>query len=339
MSKVRVFISSSLGELESEREIARETIYQLNMEPVMFESLPAMDKTLDLAYIDEVRKSHIFVLILWKDLTDAVESEYMAAIDSGIPMLLLVKNPTFRETRTSRLDKFLAGPAEQNLPVKTQYSPFRKKFRTLNELSRELKEGLMNLVSDRFTEPALTTTSVEVTARKTLQMVENARRRLLFVSKTPIILFGPRPYLSNHKNFLEESFHKAVTSWIEAMKKDESRRMIFLYSVKDTYEEMKKNNLEQIVKENLGKFKEIEEATQGRFELSSILEFPGRILVSDNSFGIQFRAPEDRVVCIFRQDSNIASNLMEVMCDYRGSCNKAISDMLMELKLHTSFDT
>jgi hypothetical protein len=170
-------------------------------------------------------------------------------------------------------------------------------------------------------------------------MVENARKRLLFVVKTPIILFGPRPYFSKYKNLTEETFHKAVTSWIDDMKKDPCRKMIYLYSVEDTYNEMKKNKLEQMVENNFQRFKEVEEETQGRFGLSSILEFPGRILVSDNSFGIQFRAPENKVVCIFRRDTNIASNLLEVLYEYRGSSEKSILDLHKELGLPKSAET
>ena len=54
--------------------------------------------------------------------------------------------------------------------------------------------------------------------------------------------------------------------------------MLYLYSLEDTYHEMKENKLESIVEKNLEKFQKIEEETNGRFELSSIPEFPGRIL-------------------------------------------------------------
>jgi len=333
LGKIRVFISSSLFELEGEREIARETVSQLNLEPVMFESLPAMDKPLENAYIDEIKRSHIFVLMLWKDLTDAVEKEYDAAVEFGVPILLLVKSPTFREARTPRLESLIDRTVECDSVQKTQCVPFRKKFRTLSDLRYELKEGLMKLISDKFTDPVLTTTSLEVISKTNQNLIINAQRRLLLVVKTPILLFGPRPYDSEHKNYIEANFHRALTSFIDKISSDESRKMLYLYSLEDTYHEMKDNKLESIVEKNLEKFQKIEEETNGRFELSSIPEFPGRILISDNSFGIQFRAPKGKVVCVYRQDASMASNLFEVLYEYRGLTNKSLTDLLNELKL------
>lgn len=332
MGRIRVFISSSLTELESEREIAQETISQLNLEPVMFEEFPAMNKTLDDACLDSIKTSHIFVIILWKDVTDAVEAEYNTAVKNGIPLLLLVKTPTHREVRSPRLQKLLDGKAEENY-AHIQYVPFRKKFRTLKEFAFELKEGLMKLISDRFIAPALTTTNMEVLSKTTLSMIQNARRRILLVVKTPQLLFGPRPYFSQHKNYIEQAFYIAVTSWIEEIKKDKNRRLLYLYSVEDTYDEMKEYKLEKIAEQNLEKFKKIEDETEGRFHLASIPEFPGRILVTDNSFGIQFRAPKGQVFCVFREDASIAVNLYEVLQEYRGVRNKTLEELRDELQL------
>ena len=332
MGKIRVFISSSLTELESEREIAQKTITQLNIEPVMFENLPPMDKTLEHAYLDAIKDAHIFILILWKDLTEAVEREYNTAVEYGIPILMLVKIPTFREARTQRLDNLINIAANQNLS-NTQSVPFRKNFRTLSQLEHEVKEGVMKLVSDRFTEPVLTTTSVDVITEINQAMVQNAQRRLLLVVKTPILLFGPRPYSSTHKNFLKDKFYHALTSWIEKLEKDENKKMLYMYSVEDTYNEMKENKLEDLVKTNIEKYKKIEEETNGRFELASIQEFPGRILVSDNSFGIQFRAPKDKIVYVHRQDATISSNLFQVLRSCRGASNASLTALYKELKL------
>jgi hypothetical protein len=244
MGKIRVFISSSLTELESEREIAQEIITSLNLEAVMFESLPAMDKPLESAYLDEIKNSHIFVSILWKDLTEAVEKEFNTAVEYGIPILLLVKSPTFRETRSPRLEKLIDKTTENDLVQKIQFVPFRKKFRTLNQLKHELKEGIMKLVSDRFTEPVLTATNLDVISKTNQNLIMNSRKRLLFVVKTPILLFGARPYHSEHKKYGEANLLCLLTSWIDAVKKDENKRMLYLYSCEDAYNEMKENKLE-----------------------------------------------------------------------------------------------
>ena len=322
MRKIRVFVSSSLSELECEREIAQETINHLNMEPVMFEDFPAMDKPLENAYIDEIKKSNIFVAILWKDLTDPVEKEFNAAYELGIPMLLLVKMITYRESRTQRLDSLLNGSTKANLREGLQVVPFRKKFRTLKELRKELKEGLMNLLSDRYTEPALTTTSNEVTSKMALNLIQNAKKRLLLIVKTPQILLGLRPYDSEKKNYLEEGLYNAVSKWIDEMIIDERREFLFLYSDEHTQNEIKRYNLQDAYEKNLRKYREIEKKTCGRFELASIQEFPGRIVIGDNTFGIQFRAPGNKVVCVFRQDASIAIELFHVFHEYKNHPEK-----------------
>jgi len=328
MEKIRVFISSSLSELESEREIAQKTLVQLNLEPVMFEILPAMDKTLENAYIDAIKDAHIFILILWKDLTEAVEKEYNIAIECGIPILMLVKIPTFREARTQRLENLINVAASQNQTV-----PFRKNFRTLSQLEHEIKEGVMKLISDRFTEPVFTTTNADLILETNLNMVQNARKRLLIVAKTPVLLLGPRPYNSVHKNFTKNKFYNSLTTWLETMKNDVNKKMLYLYSVEDTYNEMKENQLEQIVKTNIEKYKKIEEETNGRFELGSIQEFPGRICISDNSFGISFRAPKGKVVYVNRQDASLSLNLFQVLRDCQRSSDATLTTLLKELKL------
>jgi len=46
VSKLRVFVSSSQAkrELEYDREIAKRVVEELQLEPIMFEGLPAMSK-------------------------------------------------------------------------------------------------------------------------------------------------------------------------------------------------------------------------------------------------------------------------------------------------------
>jgi hypothetical protein len=176
MVKLRVFISSSLTEMESEREIAQRAIIELKLEPVMFETFPSMDKRLEKAYLDSIRNSHLFILILWKDLTQAVEREYKTAVETGLPILLFVKSPTHRETRTNRLTNLI--DATDNQSMGAQSIPFRKNFRSLAQLEDEIKEGIMKLFSDRFTEPVLTTTNIETICQINQKMDREYEKQL-----------------------------------------------------------------------------------------------------------------------------------------------------------------
>jgi hypothetical protein len=330
MAKIKVFVSSSLSELESEREIAQRVLLQLKLEPVMFETLPSMDKNLENAYLDSIKDSNLFILILWKDLTEAVEKEYRIAVENHLPILLFVKTPTHRETRTPRLTNLIDASSKLN---GAQSLPFRKNFRSLAELENEIKEGIMQLLSDRFTEPVVSTTNIETICQINQKMVQNAAERLLIIAKTPILILGPKPYHSVHKNKVAEQFFHALTAWIESLKVDPNKQMLYYYSAKDTFEEIKENGLEQIATANLENYKRIEEESGGRFQICSIHEFPGRIMVSDNSFGIQFRVPKEKVVYINRQDEAIASNLFEAFCGLRRISDSSLATLKKELRL------
>ena len=87
------------------------------------------------------------------------------------------------------------------------------------------------------------------------------------------------------------------------------------------------------MKTNIEKFKEIEEKTQCRFELSSISEYPGKILVGDNRFGIWFRGPKDKVISIFQTDENISKNMMDLFYLYRGASAKTVNELLVEFDI------
>jgi vacuolar-type H+-ATPase subunit F/Vma7 len=331
VGKIRVFVSSSLTELESEREIAQKTIAQLSLEPVMFETIHAMDQPLDVAYLNEIRNSHIFVLILWKDLTEPVEREFRTAIEGGLSILIFVKIPTHREARTPRLQALIDAAVERSTIA--QVVPFRKNFRSLSQLENELRDSLMKLISDRYTEPVLSTTNVVTICEINQTMIKNSRRRVLQVSKTPMLLLGIKPYDSGHKNLVSSGIHQSLLSWIDSIKLDENKKMLYLYSIEDTYREMKENKLEQTVRANLVKFKTVEEETNGRFQLRSIQEFPGRILVCDDSFGICFRSPKDKVFYIHRQDAAISNHLFEIFSGFNRSTEGSLTKLKSQLKL------
>ena len=96
--RLRVFVSSTLGELTAEREAAREAIEQLRLAPVMFESgarpHPAQD-----VYRAYLEQSDVFVGIYWQRYgwvgpgmtISGLEDEFRLA--AGMPRLLYVKRP------------------------------------------------------------------------------------------------------------------------------------------------------------------------------------------------------------------------------------------------------
>src|SRR5215472_2266867 len=96
--RLRVFVSSAMQELATERAAARAAIEALQLSPVMFElgARPHPPRTLYQAYLEQ---SHIFLGIYWQSYgwvgpdidVSGVEDEYCHS--SGKPRLLYVKEP------------------------------------------------------------------------------------------------------------------------------------------------------------------------------------------------------------------------------------------------------
>lgn len=144
--RVRVFVSSTLGELAEERKAVRTAIDQLHLTPVMFESgaRPYPPRSLYLAYL---RQSHVFVGIYGErygwvapdmDIS-GLEDELQHAGD--LPKLLYVKRPG--AGREPRLTAMIEGLQQD---AGTSY----KSFSSAEELGSLLAEDLAVLLTERF---------------------------------------------------------------------------------------------------------------------------------------------------------------------------------------------
>ena len=144
--RLRVFISSTLGELAPERLAIKAAIERLHLTPVMFEdgARPHAPRTLYRAYLAQ---SHIFVGIYWQrygwigegESVSGLEDEYRLAGDR--PRLLYIKHPAAeREPRlTELLRQFQADD-------KASY----KRFGSTEELVSLVERDLVLLLSERF---------------------------------------------------------------------------------------------------------------------------------------------------------------------------------------------
>jgi predicted ATPase len=96
--RVRVFVSSTMGELSAERDAARAAIEQLRLAPVMFDAgaRPHPPESLYRAYLDQ---SDVFVGIYWQQYgwagpdmsVSGLEDEFR--LSAGLPRLLYLKRP------------------------------------------------------------------------------------------------------------------------------------------------------------------------------------------------------------------------------------------------------
>ncbi|WP_210505911.1 DUF4062 domain-containing protein [Naasia sp. SYSU D00057] len=145
--RLRVFVSSTLGELAAERKAARRAIERLSAAAVMFElgARPHPPRSLYRAYLEQ---SDIFVGIYWQkygwvapgETVSGLEDEYNLA-PSRMPKLMYVKAGD--------------GPREPGLErlldrIRDDDTASYKHFRDARELSRLLVTDLAVLLAERF---------------------------------------------------------------------------------------------------------------------------------------------------------------------------------------------
>jgi class 3 adenylate cyclase len=144
--RVRVFISSTLGELAAERAAARRAITRLHLVPVWYESgaRPHPPRSMYRAYLEQ---SQVFVGIYWQRYgwvapgmeISGLEDEYRLA--AGKPMLLYLKRPApDQEPR-------LAAMIES---IRAAGTVSYRTFATPRELERLLADDLAVLLSESF---------------------------------------------------------------------------------------------------------------------------------------------------------------------------------------------
>jgi len=109
--RVRVFVSSTLGELKPERDIARQVIKDLVLSPIMFEVGARPHPPRDV-YRSSLCGSHIFVAIYWEsygwvapnmDVSGIEDELRIASSMSHMPRLVYVKHPGKRDPRLQKM--------------------------------------------------------------------------------------------------------------------------------------------------------------------------------------------------------------------------------------------
>ncbi|MET0903754.1 MAG: DUF4062 domain-containing protein, partial [Acidimicrobiales bacterium] len=144
--RLRVFISSTLGELVHERQAARASVEQLRLTPVMFE-LGARPHPPRALYRSYLAQSDVFVGIYWQRYGWIAPDMEISGLDdelrlsTSLPRLIYVKRPApdMEPRLTEMLDR-LEG--EDN----ASYKPFRD----ADELGGLLLDDLAILLTERF---------------------------------------------------------------------------------------------------------------------------------------------------------------------------------------------
>jgi len=144
--RLRVFVSSTLGEMAAERRAVRAAVEGLRLAPVMFElgARPHPPRELYRAYLTQ---SHVFVGLYWQrygwvapgESVSGLEDEYRLAGD--MPKLLYIKEPA--PDRETALADLLGD-------IKSDDRASYRRFGTAEELGSLVADDLSLLLSERF---------------------------------------------------------------------------------------------------------------------------------------------------------------------------------------------
>ena len=144
--RVRVFVSSTLGELAAERQAVRDAVTRLRLVPVLFElgARPHPPRPVYRAYLAQ---SQVFVGIYWQsygwvapgEQVSGLEDEYR--LSAGLPRLIYVESPA--PDREPRLTELLARIRDEG-GVSYQH------FSDPAGLQRLVENDLAVLLSERF---------------------------------------------------------------------------------------------------------------------------------------------------------------------------------------------
>ena len=144
--RLRVFVSSTLGELAEERRAVWRAVSALRLTPVMFETgaRPYPPAEVYRAYL---ARSDVFIGLYWQRYGQLVPGAQVSGLEDefdlsgGLPRLLYVKAPA--PDREPRLADLLAR-------IREEASASYRHFGTSAELGRLVRDDLAVLLSERF---------------------------------------------------------------------------------------------------------------------------------------------------------------------------------------------
>jgi predicted ATPase len=144
--RLRVFVSSTLGELADERRAVSRAIEALRLTPVMFE-LGARPYPPREVYQQYLAQSDVFIGLYWQRYGQPARGMQVSGLEEefdlsgALPRLLYVKAPA--ADRDPRLGDLLAR-------IQDDASASYRHFRTPAELGRLVRDDLAVLLSERF---------------------------------------------------------------------------------------------------------------------------------------------------------------------------------------------
>lgn len=333
---VKVFISSAMRELRYEREVALRTLERLNMEPSMFELLPALNESVEAAYTSEVVECDIFVLIVARTFRDAVKQEYEAAVRYDKPIIIFRRKLEYGEKIDPNLEKFLdqleSGALPDSLDVPRRVF---KEYSTLHDLEEGIRDSVLFELSRQALQVPKCTFTREQMYLDAAELTSSARRRLYVFQYTPCLIFGVRPYEvsdDSQKRHYELEFYREQKAWLEQAVASKRFTFMLLFDRDKAKKEIRDNRLADVVRDNIKKIKLLESQSGNRICLSTArAPFAGPLMVADDMFAFWIAGQDDAVFLSFR-NKRIADELVTVFERF-GRSQKTAAAILRELQV------
>jgi len=134
-----VFVSSSMEELEDERQTIRKVITQIpKFEPAMFEDFGARTEASRKACVEKVEKSDIYLGIFYDRFSEPTAEEYYEAVKLGKDILIYIKEPKKRE---ERLSSFIEELKRKHII---------SEFRNVVDLEERVRDDLLGVVTREY---------------------------------------------------------------------------------------------------------------------------------------------------------------------------------------------
>lgn len=288
LKDIKVFISSREMELKRERDLCEEVLKDLDpfvrVVPIRSEKFIAANE-IDL-HLKELIKSDIVVSILNKTISQVVIDEIDEALKKGKPLLVFI-----------RKDKNMTPELKKTIECLKQKLRIRN-FKNLNEFKQILKESIIENIKDYQISPCKSFTNFTKMYSYSINIMENAKRFLYIVQRTPSILFGPK---EGHAE--DNRFFSKLNNWIDTKIKFNtpvvnSPKLTYIYSIEHTKSELdnyKRHNMMQKIQsfqKNLLITKDFEKQSNYSFRLfsASLFKdgFTNPFIIGDSEFGIWF---------------------------------------------------
>ena len=326
---ITVFISSSMKELEYDREIIDETLQVMNMDSVLFEIFPAFSQSAREAYLTELNDCDIFIMVLWKVLTEPVIEEYREAIKKNKPILILIKTLVDNENRDDNMKQFIdelsAGPYKNIV---------YKNYRKISDLKQVVRNSVSAEIAKLYVEPKVTLSRPEMYELGT-QIIHLSQERVCIFQKTPSLLLGARDYLSDERTKLsyEKDFVDALEMWIEKNYRFGNKEFLYMFSLEATKKEIEAFKLEsndiymEMLKEKIKMYQKIESDTGYKFRFCpTIAPTSGPLIVGDAYYAMWLIGTDDAVA--FSQRNVKIGDIIVRMLKTRSQEKLSMSEIL-----------